>query len=504
MNERAAQPDSGHNLPILTVGELSAALKRTVEDRFAVVRVRGEISQPKVVGSGHCYLRLKDVDAVLDGVIWRSSLWKLGLKPEEGLEVICTGRLTTYPGRSSYQIVIERMELAGEGALLKMIEERRRRLAAEGLFEEERKRLLPFLPDVIGVVTSPTGAVIRDILHRLNDRFPRRVLLWPVKVQGESAADQVAAAIDGFARLKPGGPIPRPDVLIVARGGGSLEDLMPFNEEVVVRAVAACTIPLISAVGHETDTTLIDHAADRRAPTPTAAAEMAVPVRTELLARVEGDGARMVAGMARCLTDGRREVEGLARGLPDPRRLLDFGTQRLDDFAERLKGTRFLDERGRQVRELGLRLPDPKQYVDQRRQRLIGLGDTLRALQRKLAETLRRDAEALPRLADRLKSGGLRFVEERVKRLEGQAGLLEGLSYERVLDRGFTLVRDGLGAPITSVRGVSPNDKVVIQFRDGKVGALIAGRASGTRTISKLKSKAKQKVGRPDAQGDLL
>ncbi len=491
-------------MPILTVGELSVALKRTVEDRFAIVRVRGEISQPKVVGSGHCYLRLKDADAVLDGVIWRGSLWKLGLKPEEGLEVICTGRLTTYPGRSSYQIIIERMELAGEGALLKMVEERRRRLAAEGLFDEARKQTIPFLPDVIGVVTSPTGAVIRDILHRLNDRFPRRVLLWPVKVQGEAAAEQVAAAIDGFNRLTAGGAVPRPDVLIIARGGGSLEDLMAFNEEVVVRAVAACGIPLISAVGHETDTTLIDHAADRRAPTPTAAAEIAVPVRTELLARVEGVGARLVAGMARSLADGRREVEGLARGLPDPRRLLEFATQRLDDFAERFRGTRFLDQRGQQVRELGLRLPDPKQYVDQRRQRLVGLGGTLRALQRKLADTLRRDAEALPRLVDRLGSGGRRFVAERAKQLESQANLLEGLSYERVLDRGFTLVRDSFGAPVTSVREVSPDDKVVVQFRDGKVGALITGRAGGTRTISKLKSKAKQKIGRSDTQGDLL
>ncbi len=504
MDQQTQPPDTAHNMPTFTVGELSATLKKTIEDRFAVVRVRGEISQAKVVGSGHCYLRLKDANAVLDGVIWRSALWRLGLKPEDGLEVICTGRLTTYPGRSSYQIIIERMELAGEGALLKMIEERRKRLAAEGLFDEERKRPLPFLPEVIGVVTSPTGAVIRDILHRLNDRFPRRVLLWPVKVQGEEAARQVATAIAGIDRLTPGGAVPRPDVVIVARGGGSLEDLMPFNEEEVVRAAASCRIPLISAVGHETDTTLIDHAADRRAPTPTAAAEMAVPVRTELLVRVEGDGARLVAGMARTLADGRREVQGLARGLPDPRSLMEFATQRLDDFSERLRGTRFLEQRSQQVRELGLRLPDPKQYVEQRQQRLAGLSNTLRALQGKLADTLRRDKEQVGTLADRLLSGGRRYVTERTKRLESQANLLDGLSYERVLDRGFTLVRDNLGAPITSSRGVAADDRVVIQFRDGRVGALIGDRARGQRAISKLKKQAKTKVGGSDAQGDLL
>ena len=504
MNQHVQKPDAAHNLPIFTVGELSTTLKKTIEDRFAVVRVRGEISQAKVVGSGHCYLRLKDADAVLDGVIWRSALWRLGLKPEDGLEVICTGRLTTYPGRSSYQIVIERMELAGEGALLKMIEERRKRLAGEGLFDEARKRPLPFLPDVIGVVTSPTGAVIRDILHRLSDRFPRRVLLWPAKVQGEEAASQVAAAITGFDRLIPGGPVPRPDVVIVARGGGSLEDLMPFNEEAVVRAVAACRVPVISAVGHETDTTLIDHAADRRAPTPTAAAEMAVPVRTELLVRVEGDSARLVAGMARTLADGRREVQGLARGLPDPRSLMEFATQRLDDYGERLRGNRFLEQRIQDVRELGLRLPDPKQYVQQRRQHLTGLGNTLRALQRKLADTLRRDTEQVAALSDRLQSGGRRFVTEQAKRLESQASLLDGLSYERVLDRGFTLVRDNLGAPITSSRGVGPDDRVVIQFRDGRVGALVGDRARGQRAISKLKKQAKTKIGGSDAQGDLL
>src|SRR6185437_11877029 len=295
----ASEPPLRPNLPEYTVSELSAALKRTVEQGFSYVRVRGEVSGFKRHSSGHCYFALKDADAVLDAVCWRGTAMKLAVKPEDGMEVLCVGRLTTYPGRSKYQIVVESVELAGIGALLKLLEERRQRLAAEGLFAEERKKRLPFLPDVIGVVTSPTGAVIRDILHRLNDRFPRRVLLWPVAVQGEGAAQQVAAAIAGFNKLMPDGPVRRPDLLIVARGGGSLEDLMAFNEEVVVRAAAASAIPLISAVGHETDTTLIDYASDRRAPTPSAAAEMAVPVRLDLLAELDGKAMRLVTGLGR-------------------------------------------------------------------------------------------------------------------------------------------------------------------------------------------------------------
>src|SRR5437763_2960726 len=363
MNDLALPAPLQSKLPEYTVSELSLALKRSIEEGFSHVRVRGEISGFKRHGSGHCYFALKDADAVIDAVCWRMTAIRLPIRPEDGMEVVCNGRLTTYPGRSKYQLVVDSVELAGVGALLKLLEDRRQRLAAEGLCAHERKKKLPFLPEIIGIVTSPTGAVIRDILHRLADRFPRRVLLWPVAVQGESAAQQVAAAIAGFNRIAAGGPgnngVPRPDLIIVARGGGSLEDLMAFNEEIVVRAAAASAIPLISAVGHETDTTLIDHASDRRAPTPTAAAEMAVPVRLDLVAELGGKSGRLAGGLSRLLSERRLRLEGLGRGLPDPRDLLGAAAQRLDDRAERLRlaiGARFATARQRlDVAAAGLR-----------------------------------------------------------------------------------------------------------------------------------------------------
>src|SRR5437763_4282584 len=325
------------NAPEFTVSELSSALRRTVEDAYGQVRVRGEISGFRGPhSSGHCYFALKDEGAKIDAVIWRSALARMRIKPEEGLEVLVTGRLTTYPGKSTYQIVIETLAPAGIGALMALVEERKKKLAAEGLFEAARKQLLPFLPEVIGVVTSPTGAVIRDILHRLADRFPRRVLVWPVKVQGDGAAEQVAAAIAGFNALPDDGRIPRPDLLIVARGGGSLEDLWAFNEEIVARAAAASLIPLISAVGHETDVTLIDFAADKRAPTPTAAAEMAVPVRAELIAQVDGLARRRLACWLRGMEARRKELRAAARALPTAETLLATPRQRLDAAADRL------------------------------------------------------------------------------------------------------------------------------------------------------------------------
>src|SRR5450755_1459252 len=330
-------PESLINAPEFTVTELSSALKRTVEENFGHVRVRGEISGFRGPhSSGHCYFALKDESAKIEAVIWKTAYGRMRFKPQEGLEVIATGKLTTYPGSSKYQIVIEAIEPAGIGALMALMEERKRKLGAEGLFDEARKQLLPWLPEVIGVVTSPTGAVIRDILHRLEDRFPRRVLVWPVRVQGEGSAEQVAAAIRGFNALPKGGKIPRPDLLIVARGGGSLEDLWSFNEEIVVRAAADSMIPLISAVGHETDITLIDFAADKRAPTPSAAAEMAVPVRSELIGRVDGLARRTLSSWARGQDNRRTELRAAVRALPSADMLLAIPRQRLDGAASSL------------------------------------------------------------------------------------------------------------------------------------------------------------------------
>ncbi|MCW8951238.1 MAG: exodeoxyribonuclease VII large subunit [Rhodospirillales bacterium] len=468
----------GHNLPILSVGEISQAVKRTVEDRFAVVRVRGEVSAPKVAASGHCYLRLKDSDAVLDGIIWRGAMARLGMRPEEGMEVIVTGRLTTYPGRSSYQIVIESMELAGEGALLKLLEDRRRKLAAEGLFDSDRKQEIPFLPEVIGVVTSPTGAVIRDILHRLADRFPRHVLLWPTLVQGEGAAAQIAAAIEGFNRLDKGGSVPRPDVLIVARGGGSLEDLWAFNEEVVVRAAAASDIPLISAVGHETDTTLIDYASDRRAPTPSAAAEMAVPVRIELLAQVMDDGARMVGAMNRLLGERQTRVESLSRGLPRLDRVVGDMAQRLDDRVERLANARtsFFERKAADLRHLVAGMVSPKQLIGQ--------------------------AEAALKSETRALIGGYRrAVSDASARLEQQRRLLESVSYRSVLARGFALVTDADANAVTSAATLHPGMAVSLRFHDGDVGAIVEGDAASRKAT---RTKAKKTPSEDDPQGTLL
>jgi exodeoxyribonuclease VII large subunit len=340
-----AKGSAGDNAAPLTITEISQALKRTVEGAFGFVRLRGELSGVKRAASGHFYCCLKDESAVIDGVMWRGSAERLAFLPEDGLEVIASGKLTTYPGRSKYQVVIESLELAGEGALLALLEKTKQRLAAEGLFAPERKRPLPFIPRTIAVVTSPTGAVIRDILHRLADRFPSHVLVWPVLVQGQGAAEQVAAAVKGFSDLPPHGPIPRPDLLIVARGGGSIEDLWAFNEEVVVRAIAASTIPVISAVGHETDTTLADFAADRRAPTPTAAAEIAVPVRSELAATLADLAHRKRRSVSRPLTLGRERLEARVGRLPKPAVLIGQAQQRLDDAGERLR--RGLGERAR-------------------------------------------------------------------------------------------------------------------------------------------------------------
>jgi exodeoxyribonuclease VII large subunit len=476
-----AGPTSPSNVPEFSVTEISQALKRTVEGEFGHVRVRGEISGFKQAASGHLYMTLKDENSVLDAVCWRGTAGRLSVRPEDGLEIIATGRLTTYPGRSKYQIVIEAVELAGEGALLKLLEDRRRQLAEEGLFDADRKQDLPFLPDVIGVVTSPTGAVIRDILHRLADRFPRHVLIWPVLVQGDGAATQVASAISGFNALPPDGPVPRPDLLIVARGGGSLEDLWSFNEEVVVRAAAASTIPLISAVGHETDTTLIDFASDRRAPTPTAAAEMAVPVRAELLAQITDDSRRLIGAMHRMVEERRLRLEGLGRGLPEPRTLIESGSQRLDDRVERL---------GNAIRG----------WLRQQHQQLALAGN--RISRRALDEQITRGRERGLDLAARLHAQTNRRIAESAARLDQAAALLNSLSYERVLERGFTMVQSKSGAPVTTVADASPGTEVSIRFHDGSAAA----RVEGAPVKPKLKPKrAARKPSSPDdSQGTLL
>ncbi len=449
-----AAPPRG-NLIEYTVSELSQALRRSIEDGFGHVRVRGEISGFKRHGSGHCYLALKDADAVLDAVCWRTTAIRLSVKPEDGMEVVCTGRLTTFPGRSKYQLVIDTIELAGIGALLKLLEERRQRLAAEGLFAAERKRPLPYLPAVIGVVTSPTGAVIRDILHRLADRFPRRVLIWPVAVQGEGAAAQVAAAINGFNRL-PSARAPRPDLIIVARGGGSIEDLMPFNEEIVVRAAAASLIPLISAVGHETDTTLIDHASDRRAPTPTAAAEMAVPVRLDLIAELASKSSRLSGGLSRLLGERRLQLAGLARGLPSPQDLIGIAAQRLDDRAERL----------RLAAESHLRAARHRFDLS-----------AVRLRPEVLAADVSRAGARLGETGLRLRAAMQRLIAGRDDALDNFAGRLATHSerHESLLARGYVVVRDGDARVVTEAAKVKLGAALDLEFYDGKVGA-IAGR----------------------------
>ncbi|MCP1337632.1 exodeoxyribonuclease VII large subunit [Futiania mangrovi] len=491
-----AEPTSSSNAPEWSVSELSFALKRTLEDAFGFVRLRGEISGFKRHSSGHCYFTLKDENANIDAVMWRGNAARLRFRPEDGLEVIAQGKITTYPGRSKYQIVVDSLEPAGVGALMALLEERRKALAAEGLFDADRKRAIPFLPRVIGVVTSPTGAVIRDILHRLDDRFPRRVLVWPVAVQGEGAAAQVAAAIRGFNALAPAGPVPRPDVLIVARGGGSLEDLWAFNEEVVVRAAAESAIPLISAVGHETDTTLIDFASDRRAPTPTAAAEMAVPVRADLLATVADFARRQHAAAARLMTERREKVRGLARALPRPDDLLALASQRLDTARDRLpRALKGLLDKGRA--DLGvrgaLRPAVLSRMAEDRRARLDDVAARLaRARGRAAADTREALARDRQRLVE-LQARSTRAVRQRIavsaERLTATAKLLDTLSYRATLARGFALVRDADGRPVHAAAGIAGGVALDIEFADGHVRATAEG--GGGPTLPKQKAQPK-------------
>ena len=508
------------NAPEWSVSELAGALKRTLEDAFGYVRLRAEISGYRGPhGSGHAYFGLKDEGACIDAVIWKTTFNRLRLKPQEGLEVVVTGRITTFPGKSKYQIVIDTLEPAGIGALMALLEERRRKLTAEGLFALERKRKLPYLPRVVGIVTSPTGAVIRDILHRLADRFPRRVLVWPARVQGETSAEEVAAAIRGFNALEPGGPIPRPDVLIVARGGGSLEDLWSFNEEVVVRAAAESAIPLVAAIGHETDWTLIDLAADMRAPTPTGAAEMAVPVRSELVATIGDLARRHGESLLRGLERRRAELRSAARALPSPEALLAAKRQRLDLAAARLKpalarnardhhrqfdracqsllrfspAARVAAARSRYERAGEQLRPSFGRLVRRHGERVASFSERLRASRGALmrAERVRiaRDRERLAGLSARSRRAVGRCVERRAERIAALRTLLGSLGYKAVLARGYALVRDDAGRPLRSAATVAPGQALAIEFADGSIKANAEGADKGGVEPAKQKRK---------------
>ncbi|UYN99531.1 MAG: exodeoxyribonuclease VII large subunit [Devosia sp.] len=510
------------NAAEFTVSEISHAVKRMVEDEFGHVRVRGEISGFRGQhSSGHAYFTLKDDAASIDAVVWKGNYARLTFKPEEGLEVIATGRLTTFPRSSKYQIVIDNIEPAGAGALMALLEERRKKLLAEGLFARERKRPLPYLPRVIGVITSPTGAVIRDILHRLGDRFPSHVLVWPVRVQGDTCAPEVVNAIEGFNALAPDGAIPRPDLLIVARGGGSIEDLWGFNEEAVVRAVAASGIPVISAVGHETDTTLIDYASDMRAPTPTAAAEAAVPVRAELIAYVDDQGARQRQAARRSLSSLRDRLRAAGAGMPraadlvsTQRQSLDLATTRLTaglrHFVQdkrltlsRLAGAiqpRLVRQRHADLRNkldnldhralagLNKTVERARLTFDPRAQRIdLGIGQSLerkrtllgrlapRLSPRPLRAELRQAKSNLAQLVQRLSQMPAAITAERAQRVQQLGKLLETLSYRNVLARGYALVQDAEGKVVSQAGGLKPGDLLKITLAEGSVDANVAG-----------------------------
>jgi len=504
------------NAPEFSVSEISGAIKRAIEGEFAHVRVRGEVGRVFRARTGHLYFDLKDDRNVLASVSWKGQAARLSHQPEEGMEVIATGRLTTFGPQSKYQLNVEDIQPAGAGALMAMLEKRRKALAAEGLFAEERKRPLPYLPEVIGVVTSPSGAVIRDILHRLRDRFPRTVLVWPVAVQGQACAGEVARAIAGFNALQPGGAIPRPDLIIVARGGGSIEDLWGFNEEIVVRAAADSRIPLISAVGHETDTTLIDHAADRRAPTPTAAAELAVPVRSELLAGLDGLAARMSRGLEQGLRSRNQRLADLGRALPRPESLLSSARQRFDLAAERLNGAlrQAVAKKAVRLADLGLRTGPLRQALARDKDRLA---DRVARLAPALARQTRDGRQRLDRAVDRLDPAVARrigtaqdlsrrttarltpdLVADRIARardrVQGLDRLRETLGYEATLARGFAVVR-AEGRIVTGKTEAEAAAVLEVQFRDGRLN--VAPGTARAQTSRKPKDT-------PPEQGTLL
>ncbi len=506
------------NVPEFSVSELAFSLKHTVEEHYGRVRVRGEISRVSIPKSGHMYTSLKDDKAVIDAVCWKGVVSKLSIRPEEGLEVICTGKMTTYPGNSRYQLIIESMELAGEGALLKMLEERKKKLAAEGLFDADRKKALPFLPNRIGVVTSPTGAVIRDILHRLADRFPRDVLLWPVKVQGEGAANEIAKAINGFNTLDQN---LKPDLIIVARGGGSLEDLMAFNEEIVVRAASSSTIPIISAIGHETDTTLMDYAADRRAPTPTGAAEIAVPVRMNLRAQILEDEKRLVNAAGRLLQQYRHKIDALSAKLGDPARIIELKTQHIDRKGDRLDYTikEAVSLSQKALFETSVRLIHPAQTLEKKgfilerlSQRTHGsfsklITKKVHHLERTSShlrppmDRFRTENDNLRRAGEQLLRAGHEHLKTKEKGLTHISEKLEILSFENILARGYVVIRGEDNSVITKVKSLSPGQSINLQFKNNEyAGAQIT---QTTKSPSKTR-KTPRKTAQSKGQGSLF
>jgi exodeoxyribonuclease VII large subunit len=466
-------PERGENTPEFSVSEISGKVKRMIEGEFGHVRVRGEIGRVNRYASGHIYYDLKDENAVLNAVTWKGQASKLSVQPEEGMEVIAVGKLTSFPKQSKYQMNVMELCVAGVGALMAMLEKRKKALAAEGLFDQDRKRPLPYLPEVIGVVTSPSGAVIRDILHRLRERFPRKVLIWPVAVQGTRCADEVTRAIEGFNAMTAGGAMPRPDLIIVARGGGSIEDLWGFNEECVARAAAASDIPLISAVGHETDTTLIDYASDKRAPTPTAAAEIAVPVRAELAVWLAGMNERRVRALADGITRRTQRLRDLSRAMPNPVDVVAMQGQKLDMIAARL--------------------PRALQGLTQaKRVELAERSAALRPMA--LRQLIAQKQQMLQRVASDLKNAPARHMERWYDRLAGLKRLLETLGYTATLERGFAVVRSFDGAILSTVKAAKAAGGLDIEFKDGhfKIGA-----------PHPAKQKPKPKTP-PDNQGDLF
>jgi exodeoxyribonuclease VII large subunit len=458
------------NTPEFSVSELSGAVKKAIEGGFSHVRVRGEVGRVSRPGSGHIYLDLKDDRAVIAAVVWKGRATGLAHQPEEGMEVVATGKLTTFPGQSKYQMIIEDIAPAGAGALMAMLEKRKAALAAEGLFAPERKQPLPYLPLIVGVITSPSGAVIRDILHRLRDRFPRKVLVWPVAVQGQRCAPDVAAAIAGFNQFTPGGALPRPDLLIVARGGGSLEDLWGFNEEAVARAAAASDIPLISAVGHETDTTLIDFVSDMRAPTPTAAAELAVPVRMELLAWADQQAARLNRALTTGVQQRQQRVRDLGRALPSKDSLLNVPTQRLDHLGERLPAAlkSAAAKKRLQLSEAALRPAILSRRIAEDRRRLNALSDRLAPTL--LNARINRQSERLVTVLTRLSDRASRLQSERVARLAALDRMRETLGYKATLARGYAVVHGADGVVTRAAQAKGPLD---IEFSDGRISTNI-------------------------------